>query len=301
MSNVLYEQLSEEYPNEVRPYLDRDELDESSLSPDQKAWRRDGVLIKQAFLPKKVVDNYVAFRKRVKLDGGWKDPCPYLRHDELKDIALYGPLVDKMTELIGEPMGLHLNLTGWVSTQRRFHSDDYLNPDFVYSHYIAVWIALENIDPRSGPFQFVRGSHKWAPLRRSKLFDMIPESQSSKPDWPSTTEGIVATACEQEIERLGVPVESFLAKKGDVLFWHGRLIHQGSYPTVPGTPRRALIAHYSSLKHRPDMPERRVYEKTGKPYFYFSDWAQKTHDDGLMKKGLKDIVGHAIENFAPRR
>ncbi len=287
---ISYTDLSEEYPNDVRPLLDRDVINESMLNEDQRLWRRDGVLVKQQFLPEKVVDDYVAFRRKVVLDGGWKDPCPYLRHDELKDIALYSPLVEKMDELIGQPMGLHLTLTGWVSTQRRFHSDDYLNPDFVHSHYIAVWIALEDIDPASGPFQFVRGSHKWPPLRREKLFEQIPEAQAQRPDWPSTTENIVAVACEEEIVRRGQAVETFLGKKGDVLFWHGRLIHQGSYPTVPGTPRRALIAHYSSLNHRPDMGVRTTYAKTGKPYFYFSNWESSEHDEGVIETAQQDGV-----------
>jgi hypothetical protein len=299
MTDPLYEQLTEEYPSHLRPFLDQDNIDESSLSEDQRLWRRDGVLIKERFLPEKVVDDYVAFRQEVKLEGGWKDPCPYMRHDELKDIALHGPLVDKMDELIGQPMALHLNLTGWVSTKRRFHSDDYLNPDFVRSHYIAVWIALEDIHPDSGPYQFVRGSHRWPPLRRNKLFKMIPKEQARKGDWPSTTENIVAVACEQEIERRAERVETFLGKKGDVLFWHGRLLHQGSMPAVPGTPRRALIAHYSSMNHRPDMKVRRTYDKTGKPYFYFKQFlASKLEEDtietdkpSLLRRLVRGITG----------
>lgn len=276
-----YSDLSEEYPNEVRPFLDRDEVDESQLTADQKSWRRDGVLIKERFLPDSVIDAYAKFRSRVDQAGGWPDPCPYQRHDEIKDIALHPALCEKMEELIGYPMGLHLNLTGWVSTQRRWHSDDYLNPEFVYSHYIAVWIALEDINPDSGPFQFVRGSHKWPPLRRHRIFSHISDKEANGPDWPWITEAIVATACEQEIKARETTVETFLPKKGDVLFWHGRLIHQGSMPNVPGTPRRSLISHYSSLFHRPDMPVRQVYLKTGKTYFHFPDFDDKRHDEAM--------------------
>ena len=31
--------------------------------------------------------------------------------------------------------------------------DGYLNPDRVSDHYIAAWVALEDIDPNAGPFQ----------------------------------------------------------------------------------------------------------------------------------------------------
>lgn len=268
---ISYQQLSEDYPDSVKPFLDKISIPDW-ITEEQKEWTRDGVLIKKKFLPDQIVEAYYNFRSKVNLDGGWKDPCPYMRHDELKEICLYEPLVSKMEEIIGEPMGLHLNLTGWVSTQRAWHSDDYLNPEYVYSHYVAVWIALEDINPNSGPFQYVPGSHLWAPLRRHKLFSMIPAEQSSRGDWPSTTENIIATACEQEIKDRGAEIVTYLPKKGDVLFWHGRLIHRGSLPSVPGTPRRSLIAHYSSLNHRTDMQERRVYGPTGKMYFHFPQY-----------------------------
>ncbi len=73
-------------------------------------------------------------------------------------------------------------------------------------------------------------------------------------------------ACEAEIEQRGARIERFEAKKGDVLIWHGKLLHRGSAPTTPDQPRRALIAHYSSINHRPDFPEAKQ-EENGSWYF----------------------------------
>ena len=47
-------------------------------------------------------------------------------------------------------MLLHLALTGWISTQRDWHQDDYLNPPFVANWYAAVWMALDDISAESG-------------------------------------------------------------------------------------------------------------------------------------------------------
>jgi len=188
-----------------------------------------------------------------------------------------------MKSLIGHPMGLHLNLTGWVSTQRDWHSDDYLNPHFVYSHYVAVWIALEDISINSGPFEFVRGSHRWPPLRQDKLFTKISKEEAKNPDWPWTTEGIVVNACESEITRRGAKIEKYLPSKGDVMFWHGRLLHRGSKPTVPGTSRKSLISHYSSINHRPDFAVQAIYKKTGGHYFYVEQYINPSLDAGVMK------------------
>ena len=36
----------------------------------------------------------------------------------------------------------------------------------------------------------------------------------------------------------------FLARKGDVLFWHGMLIHGGQAIRRPGTTRRSYVVHF---------------------------------------------------------
>jgi ectoine hydroxylase-related dioxygenase (phytanoyl-CoA dioxygenase family) len=151
-------------------------------------------------------------------------------------------------------MGLHLNLTGWVTTGRAWHQDDYLNPDFVNSHYAAVWIALRDISPDCGPFEFVPGSHRWPLTRRDKVLANCPvQTSAADPAWPSKTRDWVSEIISREIENQDAQVERFLAKEGDVLIWHGRLAHRGSLPNVPGSPRHSMIAHYSAIEKRSDM------------------------------------------------
>jgi ectoine hydroxylase-related dioxygenase (phytanoyl-CoA dioxygenase family) len=59
---------------------------------------------------------------------------------------------------------------------------------------------------------------------------------------------------EQYIADQAVEPVSHLPKRGDVLIWHGRLLHRGSAPKIPQMERRALIMHYSGIQHRQDMP-----------------------------------------------
>jgi ectoine hydroxylase-related dioxygenase (phytanoyl-CoA dioxygenase family) len=165
-----------------------------------------------------------------------------------------------MESLVGEDMLLHLALTGWVSTEREWHQDDYLNPPFVAGWYAAVWMALDDISPDSGPFEYLPGSHRWGLLRMDKVRSFLTEEELTRKDpaagvnqWPKYAERFVTPAVERRIERSGLPIRRFLARKGDVLIWHGRLMHRGSLPRVPGTPRRSLITHYSGINHRPEM------------------------------------------------
>jgi ectoine hydroxylase-related dioxygenase (phytanoyl-CoA dioxygenase family) len=170
---------------------------------------------------------------------------------------------------------LHLALTGWVSTERNWHQDDYLNPDFVNSWYCAVWMALDHIEPDCGPFQYVPGSQRWPLMRGGKVRSFLTEEESSRREgplgyneWPKYSERYVVPAIEAEIEARGAPPITFLAEKGDVLIWHGRLMHRGSAPLVPGKERRSLITHYSGRGHREDMPNRRR-DANGMEYAWF--------------------------------
>jgi hypothetical protein len=265
MGGPTYDDISEMIPSAQRPWLDREGVDERSLDAAELEWWRDGVVHLPGLMPDHLIDGYVRLRERFPRLPGWSCPVPYMYYRELRDICLYPPLMETMQKLIGFEMGLHLNLTGWVSTERALHCDDYLNPEFVNSHYCAAWIALDDIVPESGPFQYVRDSHKWPTIRQHKLFRYLTPEQQKAPSWPSDTQEWVEQACLAETEKRGAKFEVYLPKRGDVLLWHGCLLHRGSVPAVRGTIRKALIAHYSSIHHRPDMPSKRKWK--GQWYF----------------------------------
>ena len=144
LEDVDLHALSEERPDHLLPPLDRQSLDEAPLTEDQRAWRRDGSLRKQGLIDGDTLEAYAEARWRHKpQELGWLSPTPYLHVPELMRLCCDGALADKLEELIGEPMGVHLNLTNWVSTERNWHQDDYLNPPTVNSWYAAVWVALD--------------------------------------------------------------------------------------------------------------------------------------------------------------
>lgn len=183
--------------------------------------------------------------------GGWNETCPYMHQPGLRALCTYGPLAEALQGLIGEPAGVHLNLTGWVSTFRNWHQDGYLNPHYVADSYAAVWMALGDVHPDSGVFQYVPGSHRWHRLTRERIarhFDI------SDPQWPKHTEVLLTELVEKEIVERNAEVVDYVPKRGDVLVWHPRLYHRGSESLLPNAYRPACIAHYSGVFHRPDMP-----------------------------------------------
>ena len=119
----------------VTPKLDgRRAHKEPGLTPMQKAWARDGAVWLEEFLPASLCDRYKHFwYKHSPGPGGWGHPTPYVEHEQIRDIAMYPPVMDAMQELIGGEMVLHLTLTGFKSTTRSWHQDDYLNAPCVNS------------------------------------------------------------------------------------------------------------------------------------------------------------------------
>lgn len=183
--------------------------------------------------------------------GGWPDACPYMRHPALRDLCTDPRLAHELEQLVGAPMGVHLNLTGWVSTQRNWHQDGYLNPELVGDRYAAVWMALADVHPDSGPFQFIPGSHRWHRLTQAKIGQYV---DLDDPQWPRLTEDFLTELVDAEIKERDAHVVDFVPAAGDVLIWHPRLYHRGTAPVVPGAYRPALIAHYSAITVRPDFP-----------------------------------------------
>lgn len=221
-------------------------------------WNDDGVVILKDFLPEELMQAYEecwlanADQPGGFLDkSGWQYPTPYMNHKPVADLFSYGPLHTEMEKLIGEPAGLHLCLTGWVTTTRNWHQDSYLNPPHVGDHYIACWVALDTIHPDSGPFQYIAGSHRWPQVTRECI---APYVNLNDKHWPTHSEVVLTPAFEEEIKRRDAVITTYLPKRGDVLLWHGRLMHRGSLANVPGMQRKAAIAHYSGINHRHDMP-----------------------------------------------
>jgi hypothetical protein len=270
---ITFADLSEVPDPAMLPPLDQTDIDETALTAEQRSWRQDGIVILRGFLPDAVTEPYISRRTAFDSPAGWHSPTPYLQVPELRMLALYPPLMQMLEHLVGEPMMLHLALTGWITTERAWHQDDYLNPSFVNSWYAAVWMALGHIDPASGPFEYVPGSHRWPLLRGEKVRRYLTREERARNEhgvnhWPKYSERYVAPAIEAEIAHRGVSPRSFLAEKGDVLIWHGRLMHRGSIAKDPGRERRSLIVHYSGVSHRPDMPDRAT-DDNGQNYAIF--------------------------------
>ncbi len=91
---------------------------------------------------------------------------------------------------------------------------------------VAAWMALDRVDEANGCLQVVPGSHRW------------PILCTEKADTKVSFTDVTVPLPEPDA---AVPIEM---EPGDVLFFHGALVH-GSAPNVTTDRfRRALIGHY---------------------------------------------------------
>lgn len=234
--------------------------------PGPMDWNDEGVVILKGALDEKVMRHYeLEWLSQSPGQGGWPYATPYMDHPELLTLSCQPEIASTIENLIGEPAGLHLNLTGWRSTTRDWHQDSYLNPEHVGDSYAAVWIALDDIHPDSGPFQYVPGSHRWdCQVTQEKIGQYL---DLEDPKWPTYSEDILTPLFTEEIARRGAEVVTYLPTRGDVLIWHSRLLHRGSKPNWPNMERRALICHYSGIVTRHDFPNPPVQHWAGGWYF----------------------------------
>jgi hypothetical protein len=263
--------LSMPIPDDRCNYLDRKDLDESVLDEDQLFYRRNGYLIKEGLIPDELTAPYLAERQAVtdehlSIWGG-----SYMALQSMREVCLYAPLVDLIEKLIGEPVGLFLTLSGLETTRRTWHQDFYLKPGYENVDYCAAWIAVGDVHPDSGPYEYVPGSHRLPSMRQELIWEWLtPEERESAANY-RIAETFVTDACARMVVEQELEPRFFLPKRGDVLIWHHSLLHQGSKANARSRMRPGLIAHYNSLAKQRELGRSMRQMTNGKWYRERSD------------------------------
>jgi phytanoyl-CoA hydroxylase len=156
-----------------------------------------------------------------------------------KKMALHPQIVSFLGHVFRDTVVAMQTLTFMHGTEQTMHQDyAYVVPPRIPSHLAATWIALEDSHPDSGPLAYYPGSHTIRKFDWGNGLFFTPESTADEADF----ERHILTECR----RMGLKEEVFLAKKGDVFFWHGALAHGGSPARDSARTRKSFVTHYSS-------------------------------------------------------
>lgn len=168
----------------------------------------------------------------------------YTNFPELMDILCDTKIFNFFNEVNME-VALHASSATIVSSDIEWHQDCRVGSREAGDNYIGVWVALEDISSSSGPFQLIPGSHRWD----VPFDDLYPKEKFTSSEKPYTY-------FNEVIKKNNSEIVSFLPKIGDILFWHGHLVHRGSTPNDRHITRMAAIGHYCNLRvdGEPDSP-----------------------------------------------
>jgi hypothetical protein len=151
-------------------------------------------------------------------------------HDErLRSVA---------SRILGRPARPFAAINFMTGSQQHLHQDMAVFHIYPHDFLIGAWIACEDVTPDSGPLVVSPGSHRAGMFPG---FDDYPQTNLR------TADAAQSAAYQTWIDELAThyPRHEFLARKGDILLWHGMLIHGGVPVARRGTTRKSFVLHFT--------------------------------------------------------
>jgi phytanoyl-CoA hydroxylase len=140
------------------------------------------------------------------------------------------------------------SLTFWRGSEQPAHLDyPWVNVQTRLPHLAASWVALEDVHEDAGPLEYYPGSHKEGVLAP---FDWGAGSVIQTSESTRTAEEFTAHLAAQAAA-LGLRPQRFLPRRGDVLVWHGALLHGGTKVRDAARTRKSYVTHYTPLAAYP--------------------------------------------------
>jgi ectoine hydroxylase-related dioxygenase (phytanoyl-CoA dioxygenase family) len=220
-----------------------------------RSWLRDGFVVIPGFVAERRVDTaWAAYERAVTerrvtpdADPTDADPLPgrtlnpHFAVPEIDALLRDADLVELVSVLLGAQALPFQTIMGHKASEQPAHSDAIHMTTYPLGYLAAAWLAFEDIVPESGPLVYYPGSHR--------LPYVFADDVAISPDeFRNEGYGPYAQRYEPRIAALiaehGLEARTFAPRKGDVLLWHGNLLHGGARRGRIGTSRRALVCHY---------------------------------------------------------
>jgi hypothetical protein len=176
-------------------------------------------------------------RNRLKLQFHWRVHAFYHFSEPTRRIFTNPQVKRWASRILGRDADPHYTINFTYGSAQSIHQDTavfYVSP---MNYLVGAWLACEDVHPDSGPLVYYPGSHK---ERLFPHFDNYPQVNLKNCE-PSLIEVYYSYLREvaERYER-----QTFIAKRGEILPWHGMLIHGGDVIRNPGLTRRSYVCHY---------------------------------------------------------
>ena len=261
-----------DYQHIIQKKLQRGELtseDEQLL----EQWHTKGMVVIQSAIESQTIDAYLNEVESLKHNKSSSpllitastlpEPTPYSEAQSIQNSSvrvvddyfyslcsrnlLLNPVITNFLESIFETKPvLTQSLAFTMGSEQAIHQDTAFVRMNSPMKLAAVWIALEDVIQGSGELIYYPGSHRWSDYLFSGRFKHYDEERDGPKQLSNWYQWI-----HDEAKRQNTILETFLPKKGDILFWHAALAHGGAPIENPNATRKSLVGHYCSEGSRP--------------------------------------------------
>ena len=222
-----------------------------------RMWIEDGYCIERNLFTEEEIDTaWDAYEKAINNGIITLDPAPDGEDDklpgrklnphkqvpEIKALQCHEKILNITDKLLGRKTLPFQTIMGHKGSNQAAHSDAIHMTTYPLGYLIAAWIAMEDIHPDSGPLEFYPGSHRRLPYLLSN------EAGIKLLGFKSNYHKLYEPMIRKQIKEKNLHSKTFVAKKGDVLFWHSNLLHGGKQRSDLSKSRKALVCHYFAEK-----------------------------------------------------
>lgn len=171
-----------------------------------------------------------------------------------RQLSLNRFVCDFLGHVFQEPPVTLQSLTFFRGSQQPAHTDyPYVRTQTKLSCLAASWVPLEDVHADAGPLIYYPGSHRPDVVRP---FDWGGGSVVLEPDSERSASEL-APHLHDQLQRSGIAPHVFLPKRGDILVWHGWLVHEGQKMRDPTRTRRSYVTHYTGYSAYPPNHKKR--------------------------------------------
>ncbi len=162
------------------------------------------------------------------------------KHSQVINSVTHSPeLIKLLSFLLGKKVIPFQTINFIKGSEQRAHSDTVHMATYPLGFMIAVWVALEDIKPESGPLIYYPGSHKLPYVMNNDYDSGSTDTMIGKYAYKKYEDKI-----EEVIKANNLKPATFLPKKGDIFIWHANLLHGGSIMTDTESTRKSMVIHY---------------------------------------------------------
>jgi phytanoyl-CoA hydroxylase len=148
-------------------------------------------------------------------------------------LVCQAPIVGALSQLLGAPPMICQSMFFLSGSRTRPHQDEFFMAPKP-PPLIGSWIALQDVTPDDGPLGAVAGSH----------LGPVVLSKDIEGQWWKDTKAFNAFYDKCGTFTDASRIVPLTVRAGDVIFFHGRVIHCGIHPSTPDRPRWSMVSHH---------------------------------------------------------